>query len=131
MKNDIKTFSVIVFVIGVVIFRYIVAPKLAQDYNQENMLKLAGLISKELPFLKAVKAADFNDSIKLVFAVDKDYLNANSPEKVRDELDKKLLNPVCSLLISMKVSESYAINIVAGPNGGPMYDKYFSLKKCS
>lgn len=113
------------------LYKLVLKTKIDEQRNHEDLIQLAEHIIGELGYASVSGVRIYPDSYSISYAIEQSYLDRYDPETVREFLHEYFTTHVCTLLDQDALGDDFVINIIAGPNGGPMYDKRFSKKRCS
>lgn len=130
-RKDIVLFGTVLFLIVFYTYSMVFEPNLRKQKRTDELTQVATRMALGIDFLTVIDDVEYDDSFRFIYDVDSDYLERNGSDVLRRQLDESLSKSTCDILSKIGLESDFTINVVAGPNGGPMYDKYFTSKNCS
>ncbi|AUM14734.1 hypothetical protein [Ketobacter alkanivorans] len=130
-KSDIKIFVVVLLVVGLVVFNFVIKPRLMKDSKTATLMTLSTSLVSDIPYLSPIAAKDYKDSLRFDFSIGESHLDNTGMDAVRTNLDLALIKPVCEFIAKTGASPKFSINMVVKSKAGTVYDKYFSAKNCT
>ena len=126
MKNDLKIFGVLVFILFIGLLKYVIGPKLSDAEEDKNLQNIANYLIAGTSLLKVENIASYDDSMRVVYSFsDTDHFENNEALLVQ-KLDGLFSQSACELLLKQAELDDYTLVVEVGS----IYEKYFSRGKC-